>query len=285
MMRRGLGEDVTALAQAFLAGQINPSYGPARSSPSAFAGVQPTPWPSSDFPDLGTAQQIAGLLGASVQSLPVEDAGGVLDIPTTYWASLPGGNVRISDIIQAGNLASGNLCSVADNLANAIPGGEAPSQCNFTPVNQTTALDIPTVANPLPAGAPASGSTLAPGAVIGTVAPPTPPPPALLQSGGNLGQCPSGYVFLNGQCAPGTVVGSNITVPSNPAVGNPVPATSTISTSTPGASIGTTTAPAATSSDIVLGGFDLTQAASGLPWWGWAIGAGALLLLFTGGKR
>jgi hypothetical protein len=43
------------------------------------------------------------------------------------------------------------------------------------------------------------------------------------------------------------------------------------------------TAPAST--DIMLGTFDLTQFVESVPWWGWALGAGGVLLLWNSGKR
>lgn len=67
--------------------------------------------------------------------------------------------------------------------------------------------------------------------------------------------------------------GGMVVQPAGPLMNNP-PAGSSVVTGTPGASI----APVA-GSDIVIGGVDLTQAASGIPVWGWAIAAGVLLLL------
>jgi hypothetical protein len=171
---RGLGQvDVGALAQAFQSGQINPTYGPSVTSPSAFGpSVNPTYWPSSYFPDEGTANQIAALLGGMVVSLPVEDAGGVLDVPTDYWVQTPEGSVRVSDIIQAGNLSSASLCSIEQNLANAIPGGQMDASCGGSvEVPPAGPAIVPTLTTPLPVGA---GSTLAPGSYVGVVQTPTP---------------------------------------------------------------------------------------------------------------
>jgi hypothetical protein len=39
------------------------------------------------------------------------------------------------------------------------------------------------------------------------------------------------------------------------------------------------------STDIVVGGFDLTAFVSAVPWWGWAIGAGGIILLMSSGGQ
>jgi len=53
------------------------------------------------------------------------------------------------------------------------------------------------------------------------------------------------------------------------------------SQSTAAAAATTTTA----STDIMLGGFDLTQFVESVPWWGWALGAGGAFYLMTRGGK
>jgi hypothetical protein len=48
------------------------------------------------------------------------------------------------------------------------------------------------------------------------------------------------------------------------------------------ATAATAAVPTTASTDIMLGTFDLTAFVEGIPWWGWAIGAGGVLLLMRG---
>jgi hypothetical protein len=75
--------------------------------------------------------------------------------------------------------------------------------------------------------------------------------------------------------APAGPPAPNATPPANP------PSADQVVSGTPGASVGNTGG----STDMVVGGFDVTQVASSIPWWGWALGAGAVALMLSRGRR
>lgn len=256
MRRRGFGSiDVSKLAQAQFAGQLQEGYVSLQYQPNYEPGLQP--WPLQEATQ-GFAQQVAQLLGGSAVQVPGNQLQNLpgSNYPSVWAVSLPGGGVvDPAQLFPAGVILSyPDECTAETSLVSQIPGAVLSSACagggtGMTPTQ--LAVSQGATAPVLPGGQ----ST-----IVGYT-PPAPPPAAAQTSSSSSGKGRTG-------AAP---------------VSSP-PAGSQVVTGTPGASV----APSASSSgDLMLGGWDVTQAAEGLPWWGWAIGAGVVLFMFAsmGGRH
>ena len=266
--RRGLGAiQLGPLALAQFEGQLSPSFLP---PPMVYAGPDPNPQPLPNnlYATQAFAQQVANLLGGQAVSAPPNYNFGSFALasggsPTTVlpdaWQVsvdgqlippgqfyLPGVAYRFDDECAGENFLMKSL------QALGIPGGQLSPTC-------------------------ASGSTgLTPGQMA---------------ADNSAGTLPAPVSVLPPAPAPITPA------PVTKAAGSSAPAASQVAASLPGSNVGGSkaggSAPVApqsngsqlvqtspASSDIVIGGFDLST----IPWYVWA-GAGAVLLFAMKGKR
>ena len=279
MRRCGLGAiNVGPLAQAQFSGQIHPSWAP---PPMVLSGVDPNPQPLPNwlYPTQSFAEQIASLLGGSaIQAPPAYNFGEISYngqetnvLPDAWQVSVDGQNIMPGGLIYPNIVLSfEDECDAENYFAQEIPGAQLSPTCAsggagmtptqlavsqgatppVTPGGQSTIVgytpppvtSVPKLPAPITSSTPtvpAGGSTVQPS----TLAPPAPSQIAASLPGSN-------------------VTGSN--------AGGPAP----IAPQSNGSQL-VQTGPA--SSDIVIGGFDLSQ----IPWYVWAAGGGLLLFAMT----
>ena len=162
--RKGLGAtNVEALAQAFLAGKIKPTY----TNISYTGPVGPAYLPAMYNADMATTEQVANLLGGSVfQGLPGEwlNKPSVLDgVPPSImvpWIQVADGQFRVGDVFPPDVVLSyQSLCDAETGIANAIPGGELGSDCAGTNDPIMTQSGAPVVLPVAAAPAPSTNYT------------------------------------------------------------------------------------------------------------------------------
>lgn len=279
--RRGLGAiNVGPLAQAQFSGQIHPSWAP---PPMVLSGVDPNPQPLPNwlYPTQSFAEQIASLLGGSaIQAPPAYNFGEISYngqetnvLPDAWQVSVDGQNIMPGGLIYPNIVLSfEDECDAESYFSQEIPGSQLSPTCasggtGTTPaelavqqgavppcingvstiVGYTCPPAASTAVPKLPAPVTSSTPTIPAGA--STVQPLNLAPPAPSQIAASL---------------PGSnVTGSN--------AGGPAP----IAPQSNGSQL-VQTSPA--SSDIVIGGFDLST----IPWYVWAAGGAALLFALSG---
>ena len=252
-MRCGLGStDVTALAEAFLGNQIKPQFPQSVQFETGFGF--PSTFSPYYYMDDATAQQIASLLNGSViQQQPPPPASGGTPLPNSgpgigptpagnilpdaNYIQLPDGSFNPGYDLFGGTILSFfDLCDAANEFAQIVPGGVVGSSCSQA--GQTTpAADYQTeYQSAVATGAPAPSPAI-PAPVLQTTPVSLPAAPLTQQS--------------------------TLTAVA--------PSTSQVVSATPGASTA-----AASSSDLVVGGIDLSQ----IPTWGWLLAGGLALWAF-----
>lgn len=258
-MRRGFGQiDIGPLAQAQFAGQLSPSFLPPQSfQPSYLPAGQLSTLPVYDYATDSFASQVASLLGGSVvQAQPPGNTNGT-GIPNANWVSADGQMILPGNLFPPGVILDyPDECSAERNLVASIPGAVLSAACaaggsGMTPtqlaVSQGATIPV------TPSGQSTIVGYTPPPVSIATPALPAAPvslPPA---AGANQGQ-------------------TNL--------GSPIPPASQIVSGTPGSNVSSATGTPATSSDVIVGGFDLST----IPWYVWAAGGVALYLALKGGK-
>jgi len=241
-MRRGLGFDVGPLAQAQFTGALSPSFQPPVFYQPAYMPVgQTTSLPDNLYATDAFANQLASLLGGSVVQGPppgnYQVAPGV-QLPPADYVSVGGQQILPGNLFQPGTILSfQDECDAENYFVQSIPGAQLSATC----AGGGTGLTPSQMAMGQPAApAPAPVSAPIPAPVL-----PTHP------------------------------VSRRISAPS-PAPAAP-PAPSNIVSGTAGSNVSAQTGGAPASSDVVLGGFDLST----VPWWGWALAGGALLWMVS----
>ena len=258
MRRRGLGSiNVGPLAQAQFSGQLGESYETGLMYQPVYTST-PQPWPRNQASQ-SFAAQVASLLGGSAAQVPgsqVDNLPGS-DYPSVWVVNLPGGVVDPAQLFPQGVILSyPDECAVENALVGSIPGGALSPAC---------------------AGG-GSGMT---------------PTQLAVSQGATIPVTPSGQSTIVGYTPPAPAAQPPAAAPPAAAsktstqgrAGNAPPAPSNIVTGTAGASVAPAGGAAAPSGDLVIGGWDVSQAASGVPWWGWAIAAGLVLMVATSGGR
>lgn len=244
MSFRGFGAvDISHLAQAQFLGQLAPSFLPQQYFDAGYS-TEPQAIPTWEYATNSFAEQLAGLLGGSVVQAPPPGNLQGKSIPPANWIQTPDGTMVLpGDLVQPGTvLAFQDECAAERYFVDSIPGAMLSAAC----ASGQTGLVPSQISNP-----PAASIIVPPSL---PVTPVTLPPSSSISGGG----------------APAPTV-----LPSVPA-SNVAPL---IATGTPGANVSAATgAPA--SSDVVVGGFDLSQ----VPWYWWVGGAAVLAFAF-GGKH
>jgi hypothetical protein len=142
--------DVTALAQAFLAGQINPSYTTNYFQPAYLPQGQMSALPSWLYADASSTAQIASLLGGSVFQAPPPGNYQGTGIPNANWIQTDGGSFVPGDVFPPGVILSyASLCQAATSIAGSIPGGTVGNSCNQSGTT-TPAYVYGTATSPVP---------------------------------------------------------------------------------------------------------------------------------------
>ena len=267
---RGLGStDVEALTQAFMGGQIQPTFTTEYFQPAYLPQGQLSAIPSWEYMDAGPAGVIAALLGGSVFQAPPPGNFQGTGIPPANWIRLSdGGTVLPGDLFQPGSVLSfQDLCDAENYFVASIPGGQLGPHCSGAP--SVTAVQTGSPSGSSPVGVPKM----------------TPILPA-------NGACPSGYSYIPAvgivpaQCLEAT---QQSTPPANDATAGPTQtsgSTTPAPTNSAGSSSGGAVATPATcfnplsswlSADTCLGPMGIIE---------WAVLAAGLLWAYsTGGKR
>lgn len=244
MRYRGLGAvNVEPLAQAFMDGQFSPSFNPTLTwQPAYMAPGQTSTLPEWVSMTDSAAGQMASLLGGSVVKGPVtgyQFADGSV-IPEVDYIDVEGQQFLPGNVFQPGSILSfEDICAAENYLVSSIPGGAFGPLCG-SGVSTPNPFSTPNPPAPTPVVTTPVAVTPAP---VATPITQTPAPRAVTQ------------------------ITQPVTTP---------PASAQVVIGTPGANVNSSTGtPAASSSDIVIGGFDLST----LPWYVWA--GGAALLFFA----
>jgi hypothetical protein len=259
MSWRGFGQiDIGPLAQAFFQGQLSPAYLPPQSfQPSYLPEGQLSTLPTDDYATDAFAAQLAGLLGGQVVQAPPPGNIQGTGMPPANWVSVDGQMILPGNLFPPGVILSfPDECAAENELAAEIPGAQLSSACASGQTGMTPTQLAVSQGATIPV-TPSGQSTIVgytPPAVSAPIitAPALPATPVTIaptSGGGNTGQTHTSAPPAASQVVSGTA-GSNVS--------------------------SSTGAPASSSSDIVVGGVDL----SSIPWYVWAAGGVALFLAF-----